>query len=368
MTNPGMTDAPPTHVDELTPEYMTYLLGLADGDDVVSVTPSSTFQGAASRVRLAVTYARPQETLPSSFFLKTIIETRDEVDETLAAIRAGTGPGMYSTEVRFYQQIRPHLEAESPRVFASEFFPESGRFLVLLEDLAARGARFPTAAQPVTVDEAAGVLDTLARLHARYWASLALDGDLAWVDTPLSGEFTGFIRAAGPAMYETESRVAFKTPFHDRMQLDPDRLFEAFWRLQDLNASAEPILLHGDPHFANLYVLPDGTCGLLDWALLRRGCWAHDVSYFLGGSLPVEQRRAHEEVLLRGYLDALSVYGAPAPDYVDAWRDYQQNMLWGYLIWFLTPAPIHPPEAIVSNLERFAAALTDHHVLAQLGY
>jgi hypothetical protein len=314
-----------------------------------------------------VRYARPDTGLPSSFFLKTLIDTVDEVDDLLATIRAGTGPSMYETEVRFYRELRPTLRTRTPEIFASEYFPEDGRFLLLMEDLLEKSVRFPTASTPVSLAETASVLDTLASLHAQYWSEERFDGELSWLDGPLSGAFITFIRDIGPSLFATESGFDFKSPFVSALGVTSEQLFDAFWRLQADNATAVPTLLHGDPHFANLYALPDGTCGLLDWALLRRGCWAHDVSYFLGGSLPVEVRREAEKRLLSGYLDALSGYGAPAPAFDDAWDAYCRNMLWGFVIWALTPAPIHPPERISANLERFTAALADHDVLARLG-
>jgi len=43
--------------------------------------------------------------------------------------------------------------------------------LVLMEDLAARNARFGNATRPITIDQQAQTLDLLARMHARWWES-----------------------------------------------------------------------------------------------------------------------------------------------------------------------------------------------------
>ena len=61
---------------------------------------------------------------------------------------------------------------------------------------------------------------------------------------------------------------------------------------------APPLTLcHGDAHIQNTYVRSDGTVGMFDFQLTLRACWARDVSYIIGTSLPVELRRRHEDAL-----------------------------------------------------------------------
>ena len=68
-------------------------------------------------------------------------------------------------------------------------------------------------------------------------------------------------------------------------------------------------LLHGDPHIANTYLLPDQSGGFLDWQLMIKGRWAHDVTYLLITGLATEDRRTHERALLSYYLDELRRFG-----------------------------------------------------------
>jgi hypothetical protein len=93
---------------------------------------------------------------------------------------------MYENEVRFYRELRDDVDIETPAVYASSFDPATGRFGLLLEDLTERGARFPSALDPVSVDEVRSILGHLATLHARYWDSQRFDDELAWVGTPLT--------------------------------------------------------------------------------------------------------------------------------------------------------------------------------------
>ena len=48
---------------------------------------------------------------------------------------------------------------------------------------------------------------------------------------------------------------------------------------------------------------------MLDWQLMMRGSWAHDVTYLMVTALDPEVRRAHQLDLLGEYLDRLAAAG-----------------------------------------------------------
>src|SRR5205823_14347153 len=105
--------------------------------------------------RLALT----GDDVPPSVFVKTASHS--------AGTRLFGGlASLGENEVRFYRDVRPRLEAEAPVAHAVAFDPATGRFLLVLEDLAARGARFADTLTPLTPEEAAAALETLARVHA----------------------------------------------------------------------------------------------------------------------------------------------------------------------------------------------------------
>ena len=126
-------------------------------------------------------------------------------------------------------------------------------------------------------------------------------------------------------------------------------------------------LCHGDAHIQNTYVRSDGTVGMFDFQLTLRACWARDVSYIIGTSLPVELRRRHEDVLLRGYLAELNKCCAGAdrpaaapPDFDAAKVLYAQAMAWGLVIGWLICPPNNYGERIQSaNVGRLVAACQD---------
>ena len=54
-------------------------------------------------------------------------------------------------EIGFYRDVRPTLEIEAPLALGSAIDPASKRFVLVLEDLTARGATFGEVLQPVEV-------------------------------------------------------------------------------------------------------------------------------------------------------------------------------------------------------------------------
>ena len=67
-------------------------------------------------------------------------------------------------------------------------------------------------------------------------------------------------------------------------------------------------LVHGDFRLDNL-LLTSTACTVVDWQTVSWGPAMLDASYFLGGSLTVDDRRRHEERLLRAYHDELVASG-----------------------------------------------------------
>src|SRR3954451_13033202 len=120
----------PEHV---TPEWLTDALtrsGVIDqGAEVVGVSVTPVGDGLSARsFRLVLDWSRPDEAVPRSLVGKfASAEARG-----LATARA---TGSYRRELRFYQELAPTSAARCPRAYVAEFDPESGRFVLLLEDL-----------------------------------------------------------------------------------------------------------------------------------------------------------------------------------------------------------------------------------------
>jgi len=278
---------------------------------------------------------------------------------------------MYENEVRFYAGIRGEIDIEAPRSFGSHFTSGSrGHFGLLLEDLRQRGARFPNATQPVTLAEIVSLLDQLAKLHARYWCSPRFDADLAWVPTPVRGGMADVFNDFG---YDIVLSQVDQHPFKQELIAPLGRsvaeLWEMLCRVRAEQAAGPATLLHGDPHVGNTYLLPGERGGLLDWQLLTRGCFAHDVIYLLVTGLDPATRRAHQRELLDHYLGRLRACGVEDPPDADAaWLLCRKASLWGLVIgWLITPPANYGVSITRENIVRTVTAVCDLDAFDAIG-
>jgi hypothetical protein len=352
--------------DDLTPEVLTALL--RGHDPTVAVTDvrlRQASQGTSSHVHLEVSYAESKTALPPHLFVKTQLSTVHDLpeafDESLSA--GGGGTVLLNDETRFYRDLRPGIAAETPAVYFADHLEGPSQFLLITEDVTDRGARFPDPIAGMTVDEVDELLKTLTQVHAPFWGSPRLRdrGDLGWLEHPVRGPFATFLHANGFAII----RALLEVPYKKRLLLevagvDADTMEDTFWRLAEYSAEEPLTLLHGDPHPANTYVLPDGRVGVLDWQLVRRGSWVHDFGYALVAALEPELRRAYERELLDGYLARLQAAGVEAlPDREHMWISYRRTPAWGFCMWAITPDQMYSTELVTAVLRRFAVAYAE---------
>ena len=87
------------------------------------------------------------------------------------------------TETRFYSQLSPELTGV-PKAYGSAFDPVTGRFVLVLEDLAVDACEFPDTSHPLDRDQASLIVELLARLHGTFWGRLPSrsgEGPLGWL-------------------------------------------------------------------------------------------------------------------------------------------------------------------------------------------
>lgn len=365
MRHPVSHPVFPATVDELTPALLTAALAHRHPGVVVDrievVAEKRCGDGVAStadRLVLDVSYRAGTATgLPRRLLLKTM----------LASPHAPAA--MYENEVRFYRELREEVDIETPAVHASSFDPATGRFGLLLEDLTERGARFPSALDRVSVDEVRSLLGHLAAVHGRFWASPRFEVDLAWVGTPVAGGMADVFQAIGLELIEDQvARHPFKAELISPLDRSVREMWELLWQVQHRHCEAPTTLLHGDPHLGNTYLLPGGSGGLLDWQLMMRGSWAHDVVYLLVTALAPEQRRTHQVELLGEYLEGLARAGVDdAPGLPAAFEQLRAAALWGLVIgWLICPPENYGRAITEANISRTVAAVQDLETFAAI--
>jgi len=355
----------PRDAAQLTPELLTAALSetrpgaLVEGLQVVEQAHcDSGSASTAGRAVLDLAYAAGRDAgLPRRVVLKTVL------------VRPGAPQTMYQNEVRFYRHLRGELEIETPQVYASLFDAASGSFGIVMEDLRQRSARFPNATGAMSEVEITSLLGHLATLHARFWESPRFSRDLAWLWSPRSGGFHDFLHGAGLEVIRRQLQQSeYKQQLLVRLGRSLEELWALLWRAQTILDSQPRTLLHGDTHLGNTYLLPGGGAGLLDWQLMNRGRWSHDVTYLLMTALDTETRRKRERDLIGQYLEALHALSVKeVPDIESAFLLHRQTAIWGFLIgWMICPTKNYGEEILCANLERLTATLEDLDTFAAL--
>jgi hypothetical protein len=316
---------------------------------------------SAGRIVIEPTYAGSSPpNLPSHLIVK-VAKTDPQSDDP--KLVRGSGP-LYANEVRIYTRLKPSTFLEAPLVLGAAYDPETATFLLVLEDLRGRGATFGSAVKPISLESVRSLLDQLARLHARYWASPELTSSLSWMEAHTRGDLHLMFntpQAAPKFIADQVEAVQFKREMVQRLGTTADGLFQGFQLVQRHQARLPQTVCHGDTHVGNTYILPDGRGGLLDWQLTSQGHAAHDISYLIATALSVADRRAHERELLAYYRDRLRAHGLGEPPGLDElWLEYRRAMIWGvYIGWLTTPVANYGWEITVMNHLRIMTAFED---------
>lgn len=311
--------------------------------------------GTTERRRLAIEYAsggRP-EGAPSSVFVKV---RPPRLTEQLFGNILALGPN----EVGFYRDLRPIIPIRVPECYGA-FEGKSGEFALLLEDLEAKGAEFRTIADPVTLEEARGVVEALARLHRAFWGPPPITDRFSWLQTVSrnrNAAIERFVchRAHSPTV-ERYSRLLPESVRQGAARINTERrALERYW------ADGPLTLIHGDSHVGNMYFV-GGEAGFFDWQVLRHHHGIRDVAYFVILSLDTDLRRAHERDLLELYSRHLRELGVPSVDLDPdrTWERYRSFALYTYLATSVTAAMSHlqPPRIAELGLKRAATAVDD---------
>jgi hypothetical protein len=89
--------------------------------------------------------------------------------ETAATRLMGEVGRLADTETRFYRQLAAELTGV-PTSYGSVFGSLTGRFVLVLEDLAVDECEFPDTLHPLNKDQASLIVELLAAVHATFWA------------------------------------------------------------------------------------------------------------------------------------------------------------------------------------------------------
>ncbi|OTA97822.1 hypothetical protein M434DRAFT_391443 [Hypoxylon sp. CO27-5] len=338
----------PTVPEEITASWLAGVLRLP----VKSINIKKVAPGTATKVYVTVEY-----------------EDGSEADKAASrptdlCLKGGFNPAfiqqlpwvvmIYQREVEFFNRVAPSLShMELPKAWWAGHNAKQG--IVIMDDLAAQGCEFGTPTETWPVARVLAGVEQLAALHAKTWN--VKPEDYPWLTSDYDQALLALMKT-----YDAVVNSPGRPVIHDYLK-NQERMTAV---LKKHYASRNPkfrCLLHGDAHIGNTY-LDKGAPRFLDWQMIHIGAAFHDVSYFLGGALSIEDRRAHEWEILDHYLATLAKLGGPSFSSKD--EDVVIEHRKSYLVgvgWIMCPYEMQPKECVHPMAERFAAALDDHKTL-----
>jgi hypothetical protein len=338
---------PATVEDALAPEWLSEALApTSRGRRVTSSQIVEEIRTVATKVRFTAQFEG--EDKPQAFCIKGLFN----VDEMTAR-----GGSTMIREADFYSLIGPNVDVRTPECVATVVDRDRQQGTIVMRDLIAAGARFCSALEPFTAEDAAASLEQIARLHA----GTALLDNSPWI-TPRVSELANANYVTVPMLQELldGERGKALTP----EVRSAERLVAGMKSLAARDAARPQYLVHGDAHAGNIFRSDEGT-GLIDWQLLQRGGWALDVSYHLCAVLPVEVAEREERNLLDHYLETMRSLGREVPEREQAWAEYRESVLYGYYLWAITRR-VDPP-IIHQFVPRLGLAVSRHESHRLLG-
>jgi hypothetical protein len=330
----------PRTIGELDARALSQIIGRR----VTSVSVIGGDDGTSSRARLALT----GDGVPASVFVKMPAAT-------VATRLMGELGRLAQTEVQFYRELAPQLTG-LPAAYGSAFDGLTGRYVLVLEDLAVDRCEFPDTLHPLDKDQASMIVELLARLHATFW-----ERPPRWVYSA-SGDHTSLLTA--PLLNTSARRLAERTavPVEDgRFIIDN---YRAVAKVIDKQPNT---VMHGDAHPGNVY-FRNGEAGLLDWQAVRRGHPGRELSYTLITGMTTTDRQACERDLLTVYRQALAAGGGPELGADELWLRYRQGALYAYVAPLITAGMggMQAEGIAMEGVRRGVAALTDLETVSAL--
>lgn len=350
----------PARYECITDAWLTDVLCRAiPGAEVIAHRLDVPDDGANNRRRIFLTYndAGNAAGLPASVFCKAA----QGLNNRLLMAHSGA----IVCEITFFQLVRQHLSIETANARHAAYDPVNFGSILVLDDFAGH-AEFCDETTVVDRAFAEAQVDLLAAIHAPFYQSPLLDGELAVLPT-------WHTRFSNLSHWRLEESCAIGLReagdiIPAKLRAREAEIWPATLSTLDKQKDLPPTLCHGDTHLKNWYVTTEGVIGLADWGATHRGHWSRDLVYTLTTSLTVENRRAWERDLFARYIAQMAARGVTL-DPEAGFVEYRRALLTALAFWTMTLKPaegmpdMQPPATSMVFIERLAAAVADHEVL-----
>jgi aminoglycoside/choline kinase family phosphotransferase len=357
---PGVAATP----GAVTPGWLTDVLraaGALDRGRVTDVAVEACGTGQLGECyRFRLRYDRATDDAPSSVVGK--FPSTDPVSRGFAA-----QVGLYAKEVAFYTDVAADLAIRTPRAYHAAIAADGVEFDLLFEDLAP--ALAVDQLSGCSPDQAALAVEQAAAMHASSWHQPGLR-ELPWLR-----------RQPGAWLAVAEVMPQLHDAFVDRYRdVLEGRYLEVAGRLREgiigwLRELEEPTCLwHLDYRLDNMLFEARGgrvPLAVVDWQSVTLGPGVADVSYFLGAGLLPDDRRRHEEQLVRHYHRSLCDRGVVGYPFERCWEDYRLHAVLGFFTAVNASVNVkrtpRGDEMFMAMARRHGEQLLDHGTLELIG-
>jgi hypothetical protein len=303
---------------QMTPEWLTAVLrreGLLGSSEVKSIRVEDVRTLLVSSVaRLEVVYSTETDaTAPAHLFLKM---SKPELQAHFSR-----------REVEFYNTVaRESDDLPLIRCYDARFSEESCASHILLDDLTETHTQ-TQAPLPPNVSDCKLAIESIARLHARWWEDERLGDRIGSLTQRAEFEETRALLQ--------KHLPAFADFLGDRLHVERLRMYEKIlsgrmtpWRRM---LSREGLTVtHGDAHWWN-FLFPRAARGcpavLFDWHLWHVDVPLKDLAYMIALNWYPQRRALLEQTLLRLYHRTLTENGVAAYTWETCWQDYRMQII-----------------------------------------
>jgi hypothetical protein len=354
----------PRSAEEITPEWLTGALQ-AHGRDVVvhSIrrTPLGEGVGMMSLLEhVEVDYARGEG--PATMVLK--LPATNEANRAVALAF-----DIYRRETLFYRDVAALTPAATPEVYVSEIDGKDA-FVLLLEDLG--HYRLGDQIEGCALADAELCMVELGELHATFWDDVDRP-ELEFLPYHHPSHHSEGLRQGAAAGWDPMLEV-FGDVVPAPLAALKDRFLAAIPRMQEWITTPPLTVVHGDFRMDNLFfgTTPDeAPVAAVDWQGALRAKAVQDLGYLLGGSVEVEDRRAHERDLIAKWHDTLGEGGVEDYSLDQAWEDYLRSLLYQWTVTVVIAGTLDPSNDrgrawMTRMVDRHATAIEDHDLRSLL--
>ncbi|KAF1980338.1 hypothetical protein BU23DRAFT_625605 [Bimuria novae-zelandiae CBS 107.79] len=329
LTTPHPPQKLPVLPMDVRPQWLSKIIGHKTKTAVLD----STIPGTVTKSFITITYE--DENSPKEL-------------PTRLCVKGGFDPNfikmmpwivmVYQRECDFYNYVAPKLDnMELPQSWWAGHSATQG--IVVMDDLAAQGCDCGNPAEAWPVTRVLAGVEQLTALHAKTWH--VQTSDYPWLTSDYDQAILTLMKT-----YDTVVNGPDRPQIHEYLK-NQDRITAVLKKHYALRNPRFRCLLHGDSPTGNTYLVKDAS-RFLDWQMIHIGSAFHDLSYFIGAALTIEDRRAKEWDIVDHYLRALEDFGVESLSASDeeVANEYKKSFL-ASIGWIMCPYEMQVKECVL---------------------